>query len=104
MASEQTLELTVKKLRRTVRVEIFTDLELEGNYTIRVWRETVYTDTDTGTVLGHQMDSVPIVRKLSSFEPGDPVLTLAAQIAAIADAWDQEPPQTDPPVEPSPET
>jgi hypothetical protein len=84
----ETKTLNVQVLRRTWRIEIFTDLNLEGNYEMRVHRETVYVDTETGDVIKQIPDTQPISKKLGEFEAGDPVLGLANAISELADSWD----------------
>lgn len=92
-------ELTVKQVRRTWRVELFSDLNLDGDYRISVWRETVLLNAADDSVLKQTPDVRPIVKKLSEFEAGDPVLSLASQISNLADEWDSELNSTPSPVE-----
>lgn len=85
----ETKQIEVKVVRRTALVQIFTGYQTD--YTMEVFRETVYLRTDTGEVVKREKDAQPIRKKVSDFSPEDPALQVAAMISALADEWDLEP-------------
>lgn len=80
--------LTIAPKRRTWRVELFT--ELGTDYQIRVWRETVWLDSESGEVIKTRKDPDPITRNFSGLQDNPTALQVAANIVALADQWDEE--------------
>lgn len=92
MAIDQGTEtLSVMKSERTWRVEVF--CERGEDPIVRAHRETI-TTTAAGELVGRERAGVTVERKLSAVAAeqinGMSCAQLAAQIAAVADAWRQQ--------------
>ena len=97
----ETKQIEVNVIRCTWRVQIFF-CDLDTDYTIEFFRETVYKDVETGEIVKQVPDAQPLRKRVSQCEPGSLELTIAAQLSEIADLWDVTPP-TPPEPEPNPE-
>ena len=99
----ETKQIEVNVIRRTWRVQIFCDLDTD--YTIEFFRETVYRDVETDAIVKQVPDAQPLRKRVSQCEPGSLELTIAAQLSEIADLWDftlPTPPEPEPNPEPEP--